>query len=425
MNFFKRKFKWAVLASGSIFIIVILLWFFIQELKTDETEYINVGVLHSLTGTLSISEKSVADATLLAIEEINETGGVLGKQLKPILVDGESNWKKFAEEAERLITEENVSVIFGCWTSACRKTVKPVFEKYDHLLFYPVQYEGLEMSPNIVYTGAAPNQQILPAVDWAFENIGKRFFLVASDYVFPRSANAIIKDRVAELGGEIVGEEYILLGSGKVDEAVNNILKSNPDVILNTINGDTNLIFFAKLRRLGVTPDRIPTISFSLAEEELSVMENRNMIGDYAAWNYFQSIESPKNAAFISNFKERYGSQRVTDDPMEAGYFGVYIWAQAVRAADTIVPRAVREEVKKQTVDAPGGIIKVNSENNHVYKTARIGKIVKGGQFDIVWTSDEPINPEPYPSSRSIEEWDEFLNDLYVGWGNNWANLGE
>jgi len=209
---------------------------------------IKVGVLHSLSGTLAISETSVVDATLLAIEEINDKGGILGRPVEPIVVDGASDWQKFAREAERLITEEKVSVIFGCWTSACRKTIKPVIERNHHLLFYPVQYEGLEASPNIIYTGAAPNQQIIPAVKWASDNLGTRFFLVASDYVFPRSANAIIKDQVSILGGEILGEEYIVLGSSDVEKAIEGIVKTQPDVILNTINGDTNVAFFRELK---------------------------------------------------------------------------------------------------------------------------------------------------------------------------------
>ena len=232
-----------------------------------------MGVLHSLSGTMAISEKSVVDATLLAIGEINEQGGLLGRKIEPVVADGKSDWPTFASEAERLIAQEEVSTVFGCWTSASRKTVKPVFEKHDHLLFYPVQYEGLEACPNIVYTGAAPNQQIIPAVRWCFEHLGRKFFLVGSDYVFPRTANEIIRDQLRSLHGEIVGEQYILLGSEDVQDAVQSIVAAKPDVILNTINGDTNVAFFRELRAAGITPEKIPTMSFSIADDARAVRE--------------------------------------------------------------------------------------------------------------------------------------------------------
>ncbi|MGH8659546.1 MAG: urea ABC transporter substrate-binding protein, partial [Gammaproteobacteria bacterium] len=253
-------------------------------------EPIRVGILHSLTGTMAISETSVAEATVMAIEEINQQGGLLGRKIEPRVVDGRSDWPTFAKEAERLITEENVSAIFGCWTSACRKTVKRVVEKYNHLLLYPVQYEGLEQSPYIVYTGAAANQQLIPAVKWCFDHLGRKLFLIGSDYVFPRTANAIIKDHIAALKGKVLGEEYILLGSGDVKGVVRKIAQTRPDVILNTINGDTNVAFFKELRTAGITPKEIPTMSFSIAEDELRILGAAEMAGDYASWNYFQSI---------------------------------------------------------------------------------------------------------------------------------------
>ena len=386
---------------------------------------IKIGILHSFSGTMAISEKSVADATLLAIEEINEKGGLLGRRLEPIVADGRSDWPTFAKEAERLITEEKVSVIFGCWTSASRKTVKPLFEKHNHLLFYPVQYEGLEESPNIIYTGAAPNQQIIPAVKWVFDNLGKKYFLIASDYVFPRSANMIIKDQVMALGGEIVGEEYILLGSSDVKEAIQKIRETKPDVILNTINGDTNVAFFRELRKAGITPHKIPTISFSIAEDELRTLGAKNMVGDYACWNYFQTIDTKENNAFVKNFKNKYGQDRVTDDPIEAGYCGVYLWAQAVKDAKTDDVAKVRKTIKNQSLNAPGGMVYVDAENNHTWKTVRIGKVRKDGQFDTVWSSEKPVRPVPYPIYKTKSQWDKFLKDLYEGWGGNWANSGK
>lgn len=385
---------------------------------------IKVGILHSLTGTMAISEKPVVDSTLMAIEEINQQGGILGRMVEPVVVDGRSDWSTFAEEAERLIVEEKVSVVFGCWTSASRKTVKPVFEKHDHLLFYPVQYEGLEQSKNIIYTGAAPNQQIIPAIKWCFDNLGSRFFLVGSDYVFPRTANEIIKDILTVLEGEVVGEEYILLGSDDVDEVVQKIIETQPDVILNTINGDSNIYFFRKLSDAGITSAKIPTMSFSIAEDELRVLGAEHMVGNYASWNYFQSLEIDENREFVQRFKERYGRHRVTDDPMEAGYFGVKLWAQAVREAGTDDVSKVRKAVKNQSYSAPEGMVYVDTENNHVWKTVRIGIIREDGQFDIVWSSEKPVRPIPYPAYRSKSQWDKFLQDLYEGWGNKWANPG-
>lgn len=385
---------------------------------------IKVGILHSLTGTMAISENPVKDATLLAIKEINDNGGLLGRKIEVFLRDGKSDWPTFAQEAEKLIIEDGVSVVFGCWTSASRKTVKPVFERLDHLLFYPIQYEGLEDSPNIIYTGAAPNQQIIPAVKWAFDNIGQKYFLVGSDYVFPRTANAIIKDLVFALQGQIMGEEYMLLGATDADAIVKKIVDSKPDVILNTINGDSNAVFFKALRAAGITPSKIPTISFSIAEQELQVMGASDFEGDFAAWNYFQSIDSDKNYEFVYKFKKLYGEKRVTDDPIEAGYFGVYLWAKAVIDAGTANVKEVQKALPKQVYDAPEGMVFIDGTNHHTWKIVRIGKIRPNGQFEIVWSSDKPIRPVPYPLSRSKAEWDEFLLNLYKNWDGKWANPG-
>jgi urea transport system substrate-binding protein len=325
---------------------------------------IRVGILHSLSGTMAISEKSVVDATLLAIDELNERGGVLGRRIESVVADGRSDWPTFAREAKRLITQEKVAVVFGGWTSASRKTMRPVFEEYDHLLFYPVQYEGLEQSPNIVYTGAAPNQQILPAVKWCTGYLGARkFFLVGSDYVFPRTANAIIRDALAEQKSTVVGEEYLLLGATDASTIVDKIKKAAPDVILNTINGDSNVAFFRTLRAAGITPKKIPTVSFSVGEDELSQITGISLAGDYLAWNYFASIDRPENTAFVRRFQAKYGSYRVTTDPMEAGYFGVHLWALAVAKAGTDDPRAVRHAVHGASYAAPGALVRIDPAN--------------------------------------------------------------
>ncbi|WP_437202489.1 transporter substrate-binding protein [Planctomicrobium sp. SH664] len=383
---------------------------------------LRVGILHSLTGSMANSESPVVDATLLAIEQLNQRGGVLGRPVEGIVADGKSDPDVFAEEAARLIEKEDVCTVFGCWTSASRKTVIPVFEQANHLLLYPVQYEGAEESPYVVYTGAAPNQQIIPAIKWAYAFLGKRkFYVVGSDYVFPRVAAEIIKDQLAELGGQLVGEDFIPLGGLDVHDVVGRIQAAQPDVILNLINGDTNTIFFNELRRAGLTPQSVPTISFSVGEEELRRLRVASMAGDFAVWNYFQSIDSQENKEFIAAFRKRYGPQRVVNDPMEAAYFGVFLWARGVEAARSLVPADIRLGIRGQEVKAPEGRVKIDPQTQHTFKTPRIGRVQPDGQFLIVWTAAEPEAPVPFPPTRSREEWEQLLQKLYRGWGNHWS----
>lgn len=383
---------------------------------------VRVGVLHSLSGTMAFSERDVVDATVLAIDQLNASGGVLGRRVQAIVRDGASDWSRFAELAEELIVAEGVEVVFGCWTSACRKTVLPVFEEHGHLLFYPVQYEGLESSPNIVYTGAAPNQQIIPAVKWALDHLGRRFVLVGSDYVFPRSANRIMSDQIQSLGGEVLAEHYVLLGSIAVQAAVDDIARLRPEVILNTLNGDSNIAFFQQLRAAGITPEAIPTISFSIAEVELQAMGSEAFVGDFAAWNYFQSVESQANAAFVSAFRAAHGTARVITDPMEAAYTGVRLWAEAAKSAGSTRPGAVREALRGLSLQAPHGPVSIDPASQHLWKTVRIGRIRADGQFDIVWETPKPVRPMPYPAYRTPAQWQQWLDGLRRGWGGSWAN---
>ncbi len=385
-------------------------------------EPIRIGILHSQTGTMGRSGTSLVDASLLAVEQINRSGGVMGRPVEAVVADGRSDPARFASEAERLIKEEKVCTVFGCWTSASRKTVVPVFEELDNLLVYPVQYEGIEESPNVIYTGASPNQQIIPAVKWAyaFEN-KRRFFLVGSDYVFPRVAHEIIKDQLNELGAELVGEAFLPLGSSGVKPVIDQIVAAKPDVILNCINGDSNLAFFRELCAAGISPETTPTISFSVEEEELRQLDAEAMAGDYAAWNYFQSIDSKENHEFIDDFRNKYGPQRVVTDPMESAYFGVLLWAQAVNEAETTDVRKIRRAMINQRMLAPGGPVRIDPATQHTFKTPRIGKVQPDGQFEVVWTATKPAPPMPYPSSRTAEQWRVFLHDLYTGWGNRWS----
>jgi urea transport system substrate-binding protein len=384
-------------------------------------EPVKVGVLHSLSGTMANSESVVADSVLFALDEVNEAGGVLGRPVKPIVADGRSDWPTFAREAERLITQDQVCTVFGCWTSASRKTVKPVFEKHDHLLVYPVQYEGLETSPAIFYMGAAPNQQILPAVQWALTALHrKRFYLVGSDYVFPRAAHAIIKDQLQRAGAQVVGEAYLPLGSQKVEGVVSAVARAKPDMILNTINGDSNTAFFRALRAAGIKPTDIPTLSFSVGEHELRSLDPDAAEGDYAAWTYFQSIATPENEEFLERFHAKHPQQNVTD-PMETAYLGVKLWARAVNEAQSLDPRTIRRALQNQRLKGPGGDVWIDPDSQHCFRTPRIGQIQANGQFKVVWTAIKPVRPEPYPDTRTAEAWRAFLHDLYTGWDQRWA----
>ncbi len=347
---------------------------------------------------MAISEKSVVDATQLAIDEINSAGGVLGKQIEPILEDGASDWPTFAEKATKLIDQDNVVVVFGCWTSASRKAVLPVFEAKNHMLWYPVQYEGQECSKNIFYTGAAPNQQIEPAVDWLLENKGKKFFLVGSDYVFPRTANTIIKAQLAAKGGETVGEDYLPLGSIEVTPIITKIRSALPDggVIFNTLNGDSNVAFFKQLQGAGLTPDKYPTMSVSIAEEEVQAIGVEYLKGHYAAWNYFMTVDTPQNKTFVEAFKAKFGQNRVTNDPMESAYIGVNLWKQAVEQAGTADDlEKVRQAAIGQAFDAPQGPVKM-FPNHHISQTVRIGEVGDDGLFKIVYATPQPVDPLPW-----------------------------
>ena len=374
---------------------------------------IKVGILHSLSGTMAISETTVVDAEELAIKEINAAGGVLGKQIEIVKEDGASDWDTFAEKAEKLIDQDQVTVVFGCWTSASRKKVLPVFEAKDHMLWYPVQYEGQECSKNIFYTGAAPNQQIEPAVDWLLENKGTDFFLVGSDYVFPRTANNIIKEQLKANGGNTVGEDYLPLGNTEVTPIITKIKAALPDggVIFNSLNGDSNVAFFKQLKGAGMGPDKYPVMSVSIADEEVRTIGPDFLTGHYAAWNYFQTVESAENEKWVSDFKAEYGDDRVTNDPMEAAYIMVYLWKQAVEKAGSTDIAAVREAAYGQVFDAPGGTVTMNP-NHHISKTVRIGEIREDGLFDIVSATDGPVTPIP---------WNQYVADT-KGYACDWSD---
>lgn len=375
--------------------------------EVSDGDTIKVGILHSLSGTMSISEVSVKDAEMLAIEEINAAGGVLGKQIEPVIEDGASDWPTFAEKAGKLLQQDKVAAVFGGWTSASRKAMLPVFEQNNGLLFYPVQYEGLEASPNIFYTGATTNQQIVPSVSWLLENRGKKFFLLGSDYVFPKTANKIIRAQLAAEGGEVVGEEYTPLGHTDYSTIISKIKAAKPDVVYNTLNGDSNVAFFKQLKDAGITSKDLTTLSVSVAEEEIRGIGADVLEGHLAAWNYYQTTDTPENAKFTAAYKVKYGADRVTADPIEAGYTAVYLWKAAVEKAGSTEVDKVKEAAKGIEFQAPSGKVTIDGDNQHIYKTVRIGEVQSDGQFKELWNSGEPVKPDPYLETY---EWGKSLS---------------
>jgi urea transport system substrate-binding protein len=369
---------------------------------------IKLGFLNSLTGGMAISEQTVSNVLHMAADEINADGGILGKQIEYVQEDGATDWPTFAEKTEKLLTQDCVAAIFGGWTSSSRKAVKPVVEENNGLFFYPVQYEGLESSPNIYYTGATTNQQIIPAMDYLAAQGVKTLFLAGSDYVFPRTANAIIKLYAAELGIEIVGEEYVPLDKDDWTTQVSKIVAADPDFVFNTINGSSNVGFIKAYYDAGLTPESTPIISVSIAEEEAPAM-GHEVTGNYASWNYFQSLQTPNNPGFIERWQGYPDSSGVTSDPMEAAYISLYLYKALAEAAGSFDVDEINAAAAEGgiTVDAPEGVVTLDGENHHISKPGNIGRINADNQFDIVWSSDGFIDPDPF-----LEEYDWFPADV-------------
>ena len=368
-------------------------------LAADDT--IKVGVLHSLSGTMAISETTLKDTVLMMIDDQNKKGGLLGKKLEAVVVDPASNWPLFAEKARELIQVKKTDVVFGCWTSVSRKSVLPVFEELNGLLFYPVQYEGEESSRNVFYTGAAPNQQAIPAVEYLMSKDGgeaKRWVLLGTDYVYPRTTNKILRAFLKAKGvaeADIM-EEYTPFGHSDWQTIVTNVKKfaseGKKTAVVSTINGDANVPFYKELGNQGIKAEDIPVVAFSVGEEELAGLDTTPLVGHLAAWNYFMSVDSPKNAEFIKQWQTFIKNpKRVTNDPMEAHYIGFKMWVQAVEQAGTTDVDAVRQAMYGQKVKAPGGFDSVMNTNHHLSKPVMIGEIQSNGQFDIVWRTDGPI----------------------------------
>jgi urea transport system substrate-binding protein len=397
---------------------------FIPVAVAEDT--VKIGVLHSLSGTMAISETSLRDVVLMATDEINAAGGVkvggVSYKIDPVVVDPASNWPLFAEKAKQLIVQDKVACTFGCWTSVSRKSALPVFEaKYTKeenpygggLLFYPVQYEGEEQSPNIFYTGASPNEQLIPAAEYMMSKDGgskKKFYLLGTDYVFPRTANKVLKAFLKSKGvpDENIAEEYTPFGHSDYQSIVAKLKDFDKDgdaCVLSTINGDSNVPFYKEFANQGLTADKCPIMAFSVAEDELRSMETEKLVGHLAAWNYFQSIDTPENKKFVDDFKAYCkaknlpgGDSRVTDDPMEAAYFGVYVWKAACEKAGSFQIDKVIPNILGQKFSAPGGDKQMDPINHHTWKPVLIGSIRADGQFDIIWKTPGLVHPESFSS---------------------------
>ncbi|MBP6654362.1 MAG: urea ABC transporter substrate-binding protein [Propionivibrio sp.] len=374
---------------------------------------IKVGVLHSLSGTMAISETALKETVLMTIEEINKAGGVMGKQLEPVVVDPASNWPLFAEKARQLLTKDKVAVTFGCWTSVSRKSVLPVYKELNGLLFYPVQYEGEELEKNVFYTGAAPNQQAIPAVEYLMSADGgeaKRFVLLGTDYVYPRTTNKILRAFLKSKGvaDADIMEEYTPFGHSDYQTIIAKIKKfaseGKKTAVVSTINGDSNVPFYKELGNAGLKATDVPVVAFSVGEEELRGVDTKPLVGHLASWNYFMSLKNPENDKFAKMYKDwavkaklPNADKVVTNDPMEATYIGIHMWKQAVEKAKSTDTDKVIAAMAGQTFKAPSGIMsKMDEKNHHLHKSVFIGEVKADGQFNVVWKTPGPVKAQPW-----------------------------
>jgi urea transport system substrate-binding protein len=418
-----RQFRFTLLPFAIIMLLLNAAWS-----PGHAEEPIKVGVLHSLSGTMAISEGPLKEVILMAIGEVNAAGGVLGRKVEPVVEDPASNWDLFAEKAKKLLLQDQVSAVFGCWTSVSRKSVLPVFEQYNGLLFYPVQYEGEECSKNVIYTGATINQQASPAVDYLMSPEGgskKRFYLIGTDYVYPRTTNKILRLYLTKSKGVNaagIREEYTPFHHQDYQTIVGKIKSfcaGGDGAVINTINGDSNVPFFKELANQGITADNCPVISFSFAEVELQTLDVKPLAGHLASWNYYMSLKNPNNFKWIKAYKgwckahNISDKQCVTDDPMMHAYMQVKLWAKAVEKAGTTDVDAVSKALPGLTLQSPVGKYKVDEKNHHTWKPVYIGKIREDGQFDIVWKTKSWVRPQP---------WSELT---YPGRACDWSGSGK
>ena len=382
-------------------------------MSAHAADTIKVGILHSLSGTMAISETALKETALMTIEEINKAGGVMGKQLEPVVVDPASNWPLFAEKARQLLTQDKVAVTFGCWTSVSRKSVLPVYKELNGLLFYPVQYEGEELEKNVFYTGAAPNQQAIPAVEYLMSKDGgeaKRFVLLGTDYVYPRTTNKILRAFLKSKGvaDADIMEDYTPFGHSDYQTIIAKIKKfaseGKKTAVVSTINGDSNVPFYKELGNAGLKATDVPVVAFSVGEEELRGVDAKPLVGHLASWNYFMSLKNPENAKFTKMYKDWAKKQKlpnadkvVTNDPMEATYIGIHMWAQAVEKAKSTDTDKVIAAMAGQSFKAPSGFtVKMDEKNHHLHKPVFLGEVKADGQFSVVWKTPGPVKAAPW-----------------------------
>tara|TARA_Y100001934_G_C12318513_1_gene758854 strand:- start:54 stop:1307 length:1254 start_codon:yes stop_codon:yes gene_type:complete len=366
---------------------------------TDDT--VKVGILHSITGTMAISETGSVQAEKLAIEQINASGGVLGRQIEYIQEDGASDWPTFAEKSRKLLVNDKVAAVFGCWTSASRKAVLPVFEQYNGMLYYPTFYEGLEQSPNVIYTGQEATQQILASIDWlAKEKGAKSFYLLGSDYIWPRTSNKIARKHIDKLGLKVVGEEYYPLGHTQFNSVINKIKLKKPDVIFASVVGGSNVAFYKQMKAAGVdlTKEKPLLMTISVTEDEILGIGGENVEGAYASMKYFQSLDNPNNEAFVKAFKKRWGDDIVIGDVTQAAYLGPWLWKAAVEKAGSFdIEKVQAASPGIELTTAPEGYVRIH-ENHHLWSKARIGQAQKDGQYKMIYETEELMEPDPFPA---------------------------
>lgn len=369
-----------------------------QELKGVTGDTVRLGLLHSLTGTFAISEAAMVDAEQLAIEEINAAGGVLGRKIVAYVEDGASDAPIFAEKARVLLRRHNVVAIVGCYSSALRKAVLPAMRQAKGVLYYPTYYEGLEQDPHCLYTAQEATQSVVAAMDWMIREKGKKIFLVGSDYIYPVTCNKIAKPTIAKFGGEVVGEEYIPLGHTEFSSVINKIKAAKPDCIYSTVVGGSNVAFYKQLRAAGLDESQITLLSTLVTENEIDGIGKDSAEGTYSCMGYFQSLDNPANKRFLTAFKEKYGQNRVVGYPMECAYNSVYLWKAAVEKANSFAPADVISASSGLSFEAPGGLVRFDDKNHHVWMKVRIGRARSDGQFDVVYETPDLVQPNPFPN---------------------------
>jgi urea transport system substrate-binding protein len=396
----------------------------VTTLIAESRPPIVVGLIHSQTGPLAISEKSLLDAEILAVEEINARNLIPGRVVKYEKADGRSDPAAFADQARRMIEDRKADVIIGGLTAECRKAMLAVVESRNGLLMFPANFEGIERSPHVIYMGGSANQIIVPAVRWCVDALkAKRFFVIGSEEISSRCSAEIAKDSVKASKGELVGESYLPLTGGDATSLIEAIRQAKPDAVLNFLVGDSNVGLYAALKRAGLTPEKLAVLGFAIAEDELRRFPSGDVTGHYSAWSYFQSLDRRENVEFVSKFKARYpDGDRVVSDSMVAAYNAVMIWAQAVKDAGTGESNVVRQHFDRQSLDAPEGIVTVDPESRVAWRPFHVGKARSDGQFDVVYSISKPIHPETYVATRSRYQWDALLVEYQARWGGRWSS---